>query len=103
MTRRIGPTRKRQRGRLHFFLFSFSLAEEPTMSLGGLMLGFSVSRTAMFAEPAVTEIEEVVCLVHGSEKTEYRSQNTEYRIQKSEYRIQETEFRIQDSGFSRKK
>ena len=80
MAGRIGPTRKRQCGRLRFFL-SFSVAEQTTASFGELMLRFSVSRTAMFAEPTVTEIEEVVCLVH---KPEVRSQKSEVRGQKSE-------------------
>ena len=34
--------------------------------LGVVMLPFSVFRAAMFAEPAVTEIEEVVGLIHGA-------------------------------------
>ena len=33
--------------------------------LGAVMLPFSIFRAAMFAEPTVTKIEEVVRLVHG--------------------------------------
>jgi len=34
--------------------------------LGAVMVPFSIFRAAMFAEPTVTKIEEVVRLVHGS-------------------------------------
>ena len=34
--------------------------------LGAVMLPFSIFRAAMFAEPTVTKIEEVVRLVHVS-------------------------------------
>ena len=43
------------------------------------MLRLSVCGTAMFAEPTVAEIEEVVCLIHWG-----RSENS---IQKTEYVI----------------
>jgi hypothetical protein len=33
---------------------------------GELLFEFSVYSTAVFAEPAITKIEEVVCLVHPS-------------------------------------
>lgn len=31
-----------------------------------MMLPFSIFRAAVLAEPSVTEIEEVICLVHGT-------------------------------------
>ena len=43
---------------------------------------------AMFAEPTVTEVEEVVRLVHG--KTEDRIQKTEFSSQKSKVRVRES-------------
>ena len=48
------------------------------------MLRLGVSSAAMFAEPAVTEIEEVVRLIH--ERTGVRRQKTD-RNQKSEIGI----------------
>jgi hypothetical protein len=33
------------------------------------MRWFGVSGAAMFAEPAIAEIEKVVCLIHGSIRT----------------------------------
>ena len=63
MAGRIGPTRKRQRRRPRLFR---SMAEKTTAILWLRLPRFSVSRTAMFAKPTVTEIEEVVCLVHKS-------------------------------------
>jgi hypothetical protein len=79
MARRIGPTRERQCGRLRFFLFQSSVSEQTITSLGEMMLRFSVGCTAMFAEPTVTEIEEVVGLIH-----EVRGQKAVGRKQKPE-------------------
>lgn len=52
---RVGPGGQRQSQRFGF----------RTM-LGAIMLPFSIFRAAMFAEPTVTKIEEVVRLVHVS-------------------------------------
>ena len=68
MTRGVGPTGKGQCGRL-LMLF--------TLSFWRSMFGFGVGSTAMFAQPAVTEVEEMVGLIHSAED----------RIQESEYRI----------------
>jgi hypothetical protein len=50
-----------------------------------LLLRVGIGGTAMFAEPTVTEIEEMVCLVHGRK----RRKNSGGRIQKTEVRIQQ--------------
>ena len=52
----VGPTSQRQPKRP--LLMSAAI-------LCGLVLFLGVSRTAVFAEPTITEIEKVVCLVHG--------------------------------------
>ncbi len=41
-----------------------------------MLFSFGVFRTAMLAEPAVTDIEEVVGLIQG-QKSEVRSQKSE--------------------------
>ena len=58
MTRSIGPPRKRQSG---FFLLA------PTACFWRSVLRLRVGGAAMFAEPAVTKIEEMVCLIHQDE------------------------------------
>jgi predicted mannosyl-3-phosphoglycerate phosphatase (HAD superfamily) len=46
-----------------------------------MLLSLGVFRTAMFAEPAVTEIEEVVGLIQSqkpvTQKSEYRSRTSD--------------------------
>ncbi|HEY2975209.1 MAG TPA: hypothetical protein VGJ48_22020 [Pyrinomonadaceae bacterium] len=69
MTGRIGPTGKRQFWRFAFFLFGISVAEKTSRSLGVLLLRVGVSGTAVFAEPAISQIEKVVCLIHVSIRT----------------------------------
>jgi hypothetical protein len=81
VARRIGPTGKRQSRRFGCFLFRISVAEQAGSRLGVLLPGFSVSGAAVFAEPTVTEIEKVVCLIQ-----ENRDQRSEVRDQKSEVR-----------------
>ena len=41
-----------------------------------MVRGFGVSAAAMFAEPTITEIEKVICLIHRntSQKSENRNQ-----------------------------
>src|SRR6185437_3009060 len=56
MARSVGPTRQRQCGRL--LLLSTACFCRPMLRLG-------VGRAAMFVEPAITEIEEMVRLNHG--------------------------------------
>jgi hypothetical protein len=90
---RIGPGGKRQSRRFGFFLFfRIVVAEKAGTSLGVLVLRFGVSRTAVLAEPAVTEIEEVIGLIHKT-----RGQKSEVRGQKSEVRGQRSEVRGQKS------
>jgi hypothetical protein len=55
------------------------------------MFCLGVSRAAVFAEPAVTKVEEMVGLVHENQESESRSQESEVRSQKSGVRIQESE------------
>jgi hypothetical protein len=81
VARRIGPTGKRQSRRFGCFLFRIGVAEKARTRLGVLLLGFGVSGAAVFAEPTVTEIEKVVCLIQ-----ENRDQRSEVRDQKSEVR-----------------
>jgi hypothetical protein len=69
VTGSVGPGGKRQSRRFGFFLFRIVVAVETFPNLGVLMLRFSVSRTAMLAEPAVTEIEEVIGLIQGNVRT----------------------------------
>ncbi len=57
------------------------MAEKAGSNFRLLALGFGVSGAAMFAEPTVTEVEEVVGLIHGEQKTEFRSQESGDRIQ----------------------
>jgi hypothetical protein len=40
---------------------------------------FGVRRTTVLAEPSVTEIEEVVCLIHGREIVKSLPQSKRYR------------------------
>jgi hypothetical protein len=56
-----------------------------------LLLGFGVSGAAVFAEPTVTEIEKVVCLIQEDQKSEVRGQKSEVRGQKSEVRGRESD------------
>ena len=58
------------------------MAEESS-SRGVRMLPLlTISRAAVFAEPAVTNVEKVVCLIHRG--TEVRSQESGVRSQESE-------------------
>ena len=76
----VGPAGKCQRRSLRFILFRHNVVKETPVILRGLVYGFGIRGAAMFAEPTVTEVEEVVCLVHGKN----RRQNSEDRIQESE-------------------
>jgi hypothetical protein len=53
------------------------VAEKAVTRLGVLLPGFGVSGAAVFAEPAVTEIEKVVCLIQEDQKSEIRSQKSD--------------------------
>jgi hypothetical protein len=64
--------------------------EEAGASLAWLVCSFAVSGTAMFAEPTITEIEEVSGLAQGD-----RGQRSEVREQKSENRGQKSEIKEQ--------
>jgi hypothetical protein len=70
VARRVGPTRESERPLLRFFLFGRSRTQEICMSRWRLMHRFGIGGAAMFAEPAVTEIEEMVCLVQGNRNQE---------------------------------
>ena len=63
MAGRIGPTGKGQSWQFAFFLFGISMAEKTGTSPGVFVLRFGVSGAAMFAEPAVAQVEKVVCLM----------------------------------------
>jgi len=65
VTESVGPGGKWQSRRVGLFLFRIVVAEKAGTSLGVLMLRFGIRRAAMFAKPAITEIEEMVCLNHG--------------------------------------
>jgi hypothetical protein len=93
VTGRIRPTGKRQFWRFAFFLFGISVAEKTGRSLGVLLLRFGVSGTTVFAEPAISQIEKVVCLMQEYQRPEVRSQRSEVRDQKSAVRSQ----RLEDS------
>jgi len=58
-----------------------------------MLLSLGVLRTAMFAEPAIAEIKEVVGLIQ-SRNTEVRRQNTGDRIQESETRTYEPDLEV---------
>jgi hypothetical protein len=64
-----------------------------------VMLRFGVGSAAMFAEPTITEIEKVVCLIHGGQrpKARGRGQRSEVRGQRPEARGQRPEARGQRS------
>lgn len=79
MTGSVGPGGKRQSRCSGFFLFRIVVAEKAGTNLGVLVLRFGVSRTAMFAEPAVTEIEEVIGLIQESQRSENRGQKSEIK------------------------
>jgi len=55
------------------------VAEKARTTLGVLVLPFGVSRAAMFAEPAVAEIEKVVCLIQEYQRSENRGQKSAVR------------------------
>ena len=63
----VGPTGKCER-RLSVLLFRSGVSEEIAVSRRRLSGGLGIRRAAVFAEPAVTKIEEVVCLVQGRQK-----------------------------------
>ena len=91
MSGRVGPTGKRQSRRFGCFLFRIGVTEKAGTRLGALLLGLGVSGAAVFAEPAVTEIEKVVCLIQ-----ENRDQRSEIRGQKSEVRDQNAKVFVSD-------
>lgn len=62
---------------------------EEAFSLVRVLPCFTIGRAAMLAEPAVTNIEEVVGLIHGG--PEIRGQKSEIKNQKSEIRYQKSE------------
>ena len=55
-----------------------------TAGFWGAVLRLGISRAAMFAEPAITNSEEVIRLIHSEEKN--RRQKIEFRTQESEVR-----------------
>jgi hypothetical protein len=55
---------------LRFFVLRSCLSEEIAWSRWWLSSGLGIRRAAVFAEPAVAKIEEVVRLVHGEKNGE---------------------------------
>ena len=90
----ISPTCERKAGSFCRFLGRLTLAKGVCRKVGTLS-SFGIFGAAMFAEPAVTEIEEMVGLI---QEIEVRDQKSEIRSQRSEVRSQRLEVRDPKSG-----
>ena len=99
MAGRVAPTGKRQSGCL-VLLFRISVGEKAVTSDAVVLLRLSVGGAAMFAEPTVTEIEKVVCLIHEYQRSEVGSRKSEVGDQKSEVRGKKSEVGNQRSEVS---
>ena len=64
LTRGVRPAGQHQTGKLRSFLFCFGFLEE-TPDAATIFMALSVLGAAVFAQPPVAEIEEVVGFVHA--------------------------------------
>jgi len=60
----IAPASKGETGQLWLFSFNFTCRKEPRTGSVMVVFLFSVLGAAVFAEPTVTKIEEVIGLIH---------------------------------------
>jgi len=61
---RIAPASKGETGQLWCFSFNVTSRKEPRTGFVLVLFLFSVLGAAVFAEPTVTKIEEVIGLIH---------------------------------------
>jgi hypothetical protein len=78
LARGVGPTSEREHCQ-RAILLGVAFGKKTRMSLLVVAFTFGIFSAAVFAEPAIAEIEEVVGLIHKSKGTEVRGQRSGVR------------------------